>query len=314
MIIHKEKVEISPSPLWGEGRDEGFDNNIYYTPSPEMLLISAFSLRGRGNNYASITFYLIFSITLLFLTACTQIKYIGQPPEMTAGFASIPHVKPPETRMIATRSKENSSYADENAICNDDTETCTSLPSHASLWRSGPESLFGDRRAREMGDILTVEIEIDDRAEFNNKTETKKDSENNSSIEAGFGIDTLVDKVLPSPLSVKPGLITKGAHSLAGEGKINRRERIKLKIAAIVRNILPNGNMVIQGSQEVNVNNELRDLQITGVVRPHDISRRNTISYEKIAEARIYYGGRGQASSAQQPNYGTEFFDIISPF
>lgn len=258
--------------------------------------------------YAGMTFLLI------FLTACTQITQIGKPPEMTAGFAPMPHVKPPYTRNVAIPSKKNSAYADENNICNDDTGTCTSLPNHASLWRSGPESLFGDRRARETGDILTVEIEIDDRAEFNNKTESKKDSSNDASIEAGFGLDTLADKILPSPLSVKPGLITKGEHSSTGEGKINRRERIELKIAAVVRDILPNGNMVIQGSQEVSVNNELRDLQVTGVVRPHDISRRNTISYEKIAEARIYYGGRGQVSAAQQPNYGTQFFDIISPF
>lgn len=252
---------------------------------------------------------LLITISLiLVLASCAALSNIGKSPEMTVGGSAPTHVKTPDLSNLRMPMKNNPlNYAPQpngNPINNQ----------YASLWQSGPESLFGDRRAKNIGDIMTVDIEIDDRAEFNNKTERARDSSDKGDIAAGFGLDGFVDKFLPEPLSIKPGIETTGQHSTKGEGKINRREKIKLKIAAVVTNILPNGNFVIQGSQEVNVNYELRDLQITGIVRPHDISRRNTISYEKIAEARIYYGGRGNVSQLQQPHYGTQFFDIVSPF
>jgi flagellar L-ring protein FlgH len=253
----------------------------------------------------------------LLLANCAAIGNIGKTPEMTTGDA-IPHIaKSPDISKLKIPSKHHSRYPDGYAAQNyplDGAEQAEGKGNYASLWQSGPESLFGDRRAKDIGDILTVNIEIDDRAEFNNKTERARDSKDTASIAAGFGVDDLVDKVLPSPLSVKPGLEAEGNQTTKGEGKINRREKLQLKIAALVTNILPNGNLIIQGSQEVNVNYELRDLQITGIVRPHDISRKNTISYEKIAEARIYYGGRGNVSQLQQPRYGSQFFDIVSPF
>lgn len=246
------------------------------------------------------------SLLLIPLSACAKIGQIGKEPEMSPSLHSkhliakpdLLHYNPPmRTQQISSNQVNNGMP-----------------PAHSSLWQSGPSSLFGDRRAKQVGDILTVDIEIDDKAEFNNKTERKRTSNNNSSISAALGFDDAVDKVLPSPLSLAPGLETSGVANSVGDGKINRREKINLKIAAIVTNILPNGNMVIQGSQEVRVNYELRDLQVAGLIRPEDISRRNTISYDKIAEARISYGGRGQVSGLQQPRYGDQFFDVVSPF
>lgn len=246
-------------------------------------------------------------ISIIFLSSCSQIYQIGKVPEMSPSANSKYAIANPQFV------KNNNSIQNQQHI-NQSQLNQLSSQGQASLWQSGPASLFGDRRAKQVGDILTVSIMIDDRAEFNNKTERKRTSNNNSSISAALGVDEAIDKVLPSPLSLSPGLQTDGVANSVGDGKINRRERINLKVAAIVTDILPNGNMVIQGSQEVRVNYELRDLQVTGLIRPEDISRRNTISYEKIAEARISYGGRGQVSGLQQPRYGDQFFDIVSPF
>lgn len=242
----------------------------------------------------------------VFINACSKLEDIGKEPEISPSLNSQHSIAQPN--LVNYNPTPKMPQISSNQINN------APPPAQSSLWQSGPSSLFGDRRAKQVGDILTVDIVIDDRAEFNNKTERKRTSNNNSSVSAGFGLDTAVDKILPSPLSIKPGVETTGVANSVGDGKINRRERINLKVAAIVTNILSNGNMVIQGSQEVRVNYELRDLQVTGLIRPEDISRRNTISYEKIAEARISYGGRGQVSGLQQPRYGDQFLDVVSPF
>ncbi|MEM6602710.1 MAG: flagellar basal body L-ring protein FlgH [Pseudomonadota bacterium] len=266
---------------------------------------------------------------ILSLSGCARLMNIGKFPEMTPGLTQINQAKRPDVRKLNIPydpqiHNRNGNYNSRQGYYRDyhtasgkpNAQMASYIPqrNHSSLWHSGPESLFGDRRARNIGDLLTVNIEIDDRAEVNNRTERSRDATEESSITAGFGIDRLIDKNLPSPLSVTPGLNASGIQQTNGEGRINRLERIELKIAAMVVDILPNGNFVIQGSQEVNVNYELRDLQISGIVRPHDISRKNTIGYDKIAEARIYYGGRGNVTELQQPRYGSQFFDVIAPF
>jgi flagellar L-ring protein precursor FlgH len=243
----------------------------------------------------------ILSLSLFPLTACSMfegLNPVGKEPVITAPFAPAPTIGMPNVKNIPT------------AIPNTEPEHTTT----ASLWRSGPESLFGDRRARNIGDILTVMIEIDDRAELNNKTERKREGDDTLSISSLYGIDNIASKILPSELELNPAIGTESETTTKGDGKINRREKIELKIAAVVTDILPNGNMVIKGSQEVRVNYELRDLQMSGIVRPHDISRKNTIGYEKIAEARISYGGRGQLYNLQQPRIGQQIVDRVSPF
>lgn len=244
---------------------------------------------------------------------CHRLMNIGKEPAMSQGVTDVNKVTQPNIRTLKMPTNQRVLRDKINAQKSPKQINKTRMMS-ASLWQSGPESLFGDRRAENIGDILTVNIEIDDRAEVDNRTERTRDSSDEASINAGFGIDNLINKNLPSPLSVTPGLNATGTHATTGEGRINRRERIELKIAALVMDVLPNGNFIIQGSQEVNVNYELRDLQISGIVRPQDISRKNTIDYDKIAEARIYYGGRGNVSDLQQPRYGSQLFDIISPF
>ncbi len=184
----------------------------------------------------------------------------------------------------------------------------------SSLWRSGPQSLFGDRRARTVGDILTVLVEINENAEIRNRTNQIKTGEESLNIPALFGVPSLAADVLPGGANLAPALDIDSASRSVGDGLIQRQERITLRLAATVKQVLPNGHLVIVGDQEIRVNNELRDLQVAGVIRPEDISRQNIITYDKIAGARIAYGGRGHLMDLHQPRYGRQVFDIISPF
>lgn len=182
----------------------------------------------------------------------------------------------------------------------------------ASLWRSGPESLFGDRRASTQGDILTVVIEIDDEAQIDNATERNRSNSEDLSVSALFGLPALIDNAFDVPLDPAAGLGSSSSSS--GDGSVQRSEQITLRIAATVVDVLPNGHLVVAGNQEVRVNYELRDLQVAGIVRPNDISRKNEITYDKMAEARIAYGGRGQITDVQQPRYGQQVLDVLLPF
>ncbi len=183
-----------------------------------------------------------------------------------------------------------------------------------SLWRTGARGFFRDQRAGRVGDILTVVIDLQDSAKINNTTSRSRTAAEDASLAKLLGFEAALDAVLPE--AVDPTNLvdadSKGSHT--GVGKIERDEAIKIKVAAIVTQILPNGNMVIHGRQEVRVNFEVRELQITGVIRPQDIGSANTILSEKVAEARIAYGGRGQITDVQQPRYGQQVYDIIFPF
>jgi flagellar L-ring protein precursor FlgH len=184
----------------------------------------------------------------------------------------------------------------------------------ASLWTSSPASLFGDRRASQRGDILTVVIEIDDSAQISNSTDRARDGAERMSVKDLFGLPQSIDERLPEGASMDPAVDLGGASSYAGEGSVQRNEQLTLRIAATVVEELPNGVVRIEGQQEVRVNYELRELLIDGYIRPEDITRQNEIGYDKIAGARISYGGRGQISDVQQPRYGQQVLDVILPF
>ncbi len=183
-----------------------------------------------------------------------------------------------------------------------------------SLWRTGARAFFKDQRAGNVGDILTVLIDIQDSASISNSTKRERTATEDASLGAFLGYEKSLHKVLPEAIS--PGNLAEAESSSLskGSGSIARDEKIELKIAAIVTQVLPNGNFVIHGRQEFRVNFEARELQVAGVIRPEDISSANSIVYEKIAEARISYGGRGQITDVQQPRYGQQVFDILFPF
>lgn len=186
--------------------------------------------------------------------------------------------------------------------------------SRGSLWNSGPASLFGDRRARNLGDILTVVIEIDDQAQISNRSGHSRAGSEVMSIGALMGLPSVIEGHLPAGTNLDPAANFGSTSTFSGDGSVSRNEKITLRVAATVVTVLDNGHLVVRGLQEVRVNFELRELQIAGIVRPEDISRRNEITYDKIAGARISYGGRGQITDAQQPRYGQQIFDIVSPF
>ena len=181
-----------------------------------------------------------------------------------------------------------------------------SAPRHPdSLWSTTTRSLYGDPRALHVGDTLTVEISLDDSAELDNRSDRSRDST--------IGLDAGIE--VPSVgLSTGLGANVGSNSDSIGRGSIARSEALDLSIAAVVSAVLPNGNLVISGSQEVRVNYEMRVLSIAGIVRPIDISKNNTIDYEKIAEARLAYGGRGRVSEIQQPAYGQQLYDLVVPF
>jgi flagellar L-ring protein FlgH len=178
--------------------------------------------------------------------------------------------------------------------------------SYKSTWDDGTD-LFRDPRARKVGDVITVVISMQDKAKLDNKTDRSRDSQIKVGLDWLADIAGWQDKGQGSA-NLNSSTSTKGA------GQIDRAEDIKLSIAAIVTDVLPNGNMMISGSQEFRVNAEMRVLNVGGIVRPRDISRGNTISYEKIAEARVSYGGRGRLTDMQQPAWGQRIYDTVAPF
>lgn len=184
----------------------------------------------------------------------------------------------------------------------------------ASLWSRDRQSLLGDRRAGQRGDILTVVIEIDDKAEISNSTERSRSAGEQMGVPHLFGLPQNIDKDLPDGASMGSAVAATSSSSSEGDGSVQRREKLTLRIAATVVEVLQNGVLRIQGSQEVRVNFEIRELLVTGYVRPEDITRLNEITYDKIASARISYGGRGQITDVQQPRYGQQVADIVLPF
>ena len=183
-----------------------------------------------------------------------------------------------------------------------------------SLWRPGARAFFKDQRANEIGDILTVAVSMTDSASMSNITKAASSNSESSAPFGLLGLENSVNKVLPNSVSATSLWNFGSTSGVNGTGSVNRSETVTINMAAVITQKLPNGNLVISGKQELRVNSELRELSVTGVIRPEDISSSNTVSSEKIAEARISYGGRGTVSDVQQPRWGQQLFDAISPF
>jgi flagellar L-ring protein precursor FlgH len=184
-----------------------------------------------------------------------------------------------------------------------------------SLWSTTNKSgFFKDQRAHAVGDILTVMIEIKDEAQMDNSTSRTRSSSEDAALGSLLGYEASLGRLLPEAID-NTSLIDMGSNSSStGAGKIDREEEITMSLAALITQELPNGNLVIQGRQEVRVNFEKRVLELAGVIRKEDITVNNTITYDKIAEARISYGGKGQITDVQQPRYGQQVYDVLFPF
>jgi flagellar L-ring protein FlgH len=180
-----------------------------------------------------------------------------------------------------------------------------------SLWRTGSRAFFKDQRAHQIGDILTVIVNFNDKAIMENETQRSRNNSEDSGIDNFFGKPKVPIMNTPVPTRI----FTADSNSSSdGKGSIDRKEQLFTNVAAVVTQVLPNGNLVVEGKQEVRVNFEIRELIVAGIVRPEDIQSDNTIDSSKIAEARIAYGGRGQITDVQQPRYGQQVLDVLLPF
>lgn len=184
----------------------------------------------------------------------------------------------------------------------------------ASLWSGGRQSLLGDRRALKRGDIMTVVIEINDKAEISNTSSRSRSGSQTLGIPHLFGLPQRINPDLPEGATLDTAVGVNSDSKSKGTGSVSRKEKLTLRVAATVVDVLPNGVLSITGKQEVRVNFEMRELLVTGFVRPADISRQNEITYDKIASARISYGGRGHISDMQQPRYGQQALEKALPF
>lgn len=245
------------------------------------------------------------TVFVLFLAialgACSRLDHLGKPPTMSTieySPETMPEAQNVSLPMPIPAPEEPPQGADK-----------------ASLWSNSSHALFQDQRAREVGDIITVVIDISDRARLQNETTRSRNSQEGVGVPRLMGLESVIGDLLPGDDPSTENLADFGSTSTnAGSGQINRDEKIELKVAAVVSDRMPNGNLVIAGRQEVRVNFELRELRVAGVIRPQDINPNNTIEYDKIAEARIAYGGRGHITDVQQPRYGQQIYDIIMPF
>jgi flagellar L-ring protein precursor FlgH len=181
-----------------------------------------------------------------------------------------------------------------------------------SLWRNGSRAFFKDQRAHQIGDILTVKVKITDKAAIENGTSRSRKNSEDSGVNDFLGKDLLP---LVGGLKVPSRLLTTDSTAVSeGKGSVDRKEDLQTNVAGVVTQVLPNGNLVIEGKQEVRVNYEVRELIVAGIVRPEDIESDNTIDSTKIAQARIAYGGRGQITDVQQARYGQQVMDVLLPF
>ncbi|MGF1464359.1 MAG: flagellar basal body L-ring protein FlgH [Maricaulaceae bacterium] len=242
--------------------------------------------------------FLLLGATALSVTACAvgeRLSYIGQAPplepiedpgvEIAPRVVQIPVSPPPAEHYTAN-----------------------------SLWRTGAREFFEDQRAKRTGDILTVQIDIQDEAQLQNTTIRNRITNEDSALEDVLGLAAQLTGPVGQALTAGGATTFNSTSQLNGIGNVDRSEDIALTVAAIVTQILPNGNLVIGGRQQLRVNHELRDLTFSGIVRPEDITAANTIDFTQVAEARLSYGGRGILSDTQRPRYGQELFDVLFPF
>jgi flagellar L-ring protein precursor FlgH len=181
----------------------------------------------------------------------------------------------------------------------------------SSLWRTGSRAFFKDQRAQQVGDIVTVKVKVTDKANLDNETKRSRTSGDKIGVPNFFGVES--KNLLPG--SDPSSLVSTSSNTTTeGTGSIARKEELVTNVAGVVTQVLPNGNLVVEGKQEIRVNFEVRELIVAGIIRPEDIEADNTIESTKIAEARIAYGGRGQITDVQQPRYGQQVMDIILPF
>jgi len=236
-------------------------------------------------------------VLALLLPGCGtlgRLSEIGRPPEMTASAdpTKVPSYRPLTMPMPAPQ---------------------TAVPQDGALWRNGSRAFFKDQRAAQVGDILTVLVNMTDAADVIDNTTSSRTGSEAMGLPNLFGLETAIPKIMAG--AVASSLISASSTNVNnGAGEIKRNETVTLRVAGVITQVLPNGNLVVSARQEFRVNSELRQLAVSGVVRPQDIASDNTVIHDRMAEARISYGGRGQLMDLQTPRWGQQVVDVLAPF
>ena len=232
---------------------------------------------------------------LMLLGACERLSELGRPPQLAAieSPTADPRWRPVSMPMPAPQEP---------------------LTNANSLWRSGSRTFLRDQRAASVGDLVTVLVAIQDNAQMQNTTTRERQGTDTLGLPRLLGLETSITRLLPNIVDPSRLIQTNGEQTTSGTGSIRRTETVALRVAATVTQVLPNGNLVVAGRQQVRVNHELRDLQVSGIIRPQDTGSDNTVRHDRLAEARIAYGGRGTVSDVQSPRVGQQLLDIILPF
>lgn len=233
----------------------------------------------------------LLSVLLAGCGTWDKLSEVGEPPKMTP--SSDPTKDPKWKPMTLPMPQASNGPAQANA-----------------LWRSGSRAFFKDQRASRVGDIITVVVNMNDTANLKNVTTAQRQASETGGVPNFFGLESIV----PAAITPSSLVSTTSTNSNVGTGQIQRNEAVTLRLAGVVTQVLPNGNLVVAARQEFMVNSELRDLQVTGVVRPEDIASDNTVSHDRMAEARIAYGGRGNLTDVQRARWGQQMMDILLPF
>jgi flagellar L-ring protein FlgH len=235
---------------------------------------------------------------LLLLPGCgtlTRLSEIGRPPSMTP--SSDPTADPSYRPISMPMPRTQTAPAEAN-----------------SLWRTGSRAFFKDQRAAQVGDIVTILVSITDSAALTNKSNEGRTGNETMGLPNLFGLEASAPRILARAANLSTLVSANSAGNATGTGAISRAENVTLRLAGVITQVLPNGNLAVAARQEVRVNSELRELQVSGVIRPQDIASDNTVRHDRLAEARIAYGGRGQLSDVQRPRYGQQLLDILLPF
>jgi flagellar L-ring protein precursor FlgH len=244
----------------------------------------------------------LLSISCIILSACSdtveRLKRVGKAPDFRN--VEIPTVEEDEEEAERREERRRSQHAH--------------MRKTNSLWQPGSTKFFRDSRAWKVGDIIRIVVEIKDNASLNNSTQQNRNGSDSMGVPNLLGKEKAIKANLPTTAKLDSLIKTNSNRAHSGSGTISRKEDVKTEIAAVVNKVLPNGNLVVQGHQEVRVNYELREIKVAGIIRPKDITSDNSIRTNQMAEARISYGGRGVVSDVQRPRTGSQVIDIISPF
>ncbi len=261
--------------------------------------------------YLYLSKYSFLAISIITLSGCdsvfNKISDIGNGPELTKINIYENQFTPEKARVQAIAQTNYPAYASGNS----NTNNIMQQKNANSLWQPGARTFF---RARSIGDIVSVNILIQDRAQLDNRIQKSQNNDKSVGMPSLFGLESIASTILPKSSPPKRLIELESSSNSFGDGRINRRENINTVVAATVIKILPSGNLVIKGSQEVRVNFELREITISGIIRPEDIANDNSVTLDQIAEARLSYGGRGNVTQVQQAPYGVQAVDILSPF